>query len=353
MRINDERILFNKRHERRLTIPSIHFLPTMTSNSPSPNHQDQQLQQAAQYIQECDFLLIATGAGFSADSNLPTYADVARNPIYEQQGIDYSDLCRQSCPLPLFYGFWGSCFNAYQTATPHPGYDVLKQWCCDSQKPRDYYVYSSNVDGHFRRKGFPKEKIHELHGAIDTWYPIDENGKIRGGSPIHLDPQYRFPVNQRLELSPETIFQDLLPTQTSNTKTKFRPKVLMFDDGWDVHEAMGLKQSSDRYQAWEEQMETQMQENDHRKLVVLELGCGTRVPSVRRECQDVIADTAQRVKTTTTTSHPERIVHIRINPQEFQIPNPPEGTIAIGIPGTALSSLQAMDLFMTSGGSES
>ena len=41
------------------------------------------IEQAAKQIADADFLLIATGAGFSADSGLPTYTDVARNPIYE------------------------------------------------------------------------------------------------------------------------------------------------------------------------------------------------------------------------------------------------------------------------------
>ena len=45
------------------------------------------------------------------------------------------------------YGFWGSCFNLYRETAPHRGYSILKGWC-DSKK--SWYVYTSNVDGHFR-----------------------------------------------------------------------------------------------------------------------------------------------------------------------------------------------------------
>ena len=91
------------------------------------------LDKAAQLIQTADILLIATGAGFSADSGLPTYADVAKNPIYESLGIEYGDLCRVECLQQnprLFYGFWGTCFNLYQRQVqPHEGYSILKSWC--------------------------------------------------------------------------------------------------------------------------------------------------------------------------------------------------------------------------------
>ena len=105
---------------------------------------------------------------------------------------------------------------------------------------------------------------------------------------------------------------------------------------------MGLAESSDRYQAWEEQMELHMEQHPTKTLVVLEIGCGTRVPSVRRECQDVVADTANRVK----ECNPDRIVHIRINPEDHEIEATPEGTTSIGIQGTALTTLQAIERCM-------
>ena len=106
---------------------------------------------------------------------------------------------------------------------------------------------------------------------------------------------------------------------------------------------MDLSKSSDQYQKWEEQMEVSMENNANLKLAVLEIGCGTRVPSVRKECQDVVADTCNRANDTT---NPERFVHIRINPDEYEIEKNP-GTTAIGIQGTALATLQAIDGYVT------
>lgn len=311
----------------------------------------EQLEEAAKRIGDCDFLLIATGAGFSADSGLPTYADVADNAVYQEKGVDYGDLCRVSCLKTnpaLFYGFWGSCFNAYQEAVPHLGYGILKKWC---QSKQDYYIYTSNVDGHFRQKGFPTNRIHEMHGSIDTWWKLRLLQGNMDSCAIEalkrMDKSYRFPVNDQLEIPPRVLRNSLLATTKTDVSNKnddkllFRPQVLLFDDGLEVHKAMGLAESSDRYQEWEAAVEMKMEKNPLAKLVVLEIGCGTRVPSVRRECEDVVADTAKRVQNL------ERVVHIRINPDEYEIENRAEGTTAFGIQGSALQSLLAMDGFLS------
>ena len=61
------------------------------------------------------------------------------------------------------------------------------------------------------------------------------------------------------------------------------------------------------YQTWEEAMEVAVSEDaSSRALAVIEIGCGERVPSVRRECEDVVRDTIARGG---------RAVLIRINPE--------------------------------------
>ena len=44
---------------------------------------------AARAIAAADFVLVAAGAGFSADSGLPVYADVACSPLWKALGSDY------------------------------------------------------------------------------------------------------------------------------------------------------------------------------------------------------------------------------------------------------------------------
>lgn len=352
------------------------------------------LQAAAKAIANCDFLLIATGAGMSADSGLPTYSQVAQNQMYQQQGIDYADLCRIQCCRErpsLFYGFWGSCFNLYQETSPHEGYKILKQWCDrkeeslkmqqqyqgeQGQNEREekqvarYYHYTSNVDGYLRRVGIPHDRIHEMHGTVKTWMEMDNVDKTNPAPPtlppspspvfIELAPSLRFPVDtQTLELSFESVIKTVLDGQEKNNYNVehysdfwFRPKVLMFDDDLEAHHTMGLQDSSDQYQVWEEQMEQYMGESSSMAtLVVLEIGCGIRVPSVRQECHDVILDTARRCQ---QGKKGKRCFHIRINLDDHDFDDDGKRDISdnpllvgmidtISIRGSALSTLQAID----------
>lgn len=55
---------------------------------------DEACKAAAAAIQQCDILILNTGAGFSADSGLKVYADVAKVPAWADAKITYSDLCQ-------------------------------------------------------------------------------------------------------------------------------------------------------------------------------------------------------------------------------------------------------------------
>ena len=141
---------------------------------------DENLLKAAKAIVEAEIFVICIGAGMSADSGLAVYKDVANLPVYNEMGIDYADICT---PMwldddpELFYGFWGMCFNDYRDAVPHEGYHILRRICetrfnKDSDGARyfdgdtaPYFIYSSNVDEHCLKAGFPKENVHEIHGS--------------------------------------------------------------------------------------------------------------------------------------------------------------------------------------------
>ncbi len=102
-------------------------------------------------------LLIAAGAGFSADSGLPVYDSIAKDPLYASAGITYSDLCEPLMMVEnpeLFFGFWGSCCNTYRSAPLHAGYVLLNRWAEEAQLRlpanaalQPCWVYTSNVDG--------------------------------------------------------------------------------------------------------------------------------------------------------------------------------------------------------------
>merc|ERR1712232_194940 len=87
--------------------------------------------EAARYISEADVFLLCTGAGFSADSGLAIYADVAKVEAYVARDLKYHDICQPlwlSSEPALFWGFWGQCFNDYRSTAPHDGYEILNRW---------------------------------------------------------------------------------------------------------------------------------------------------------------------------------------------------------------------------------
>lgn len=92
---------------------------------------EEQCEQATEALAQSNVLLLVTGAGWSADSNLAVYGDIAKVPAYQQNGWSYADVSHpslvQSDP-ELFYGFWAQSFNDYRKTRPHDGYDIVTKW---------------------------------------------------------------------------------------------------------------------------------------------------------------------------------------------------------------------------------
>ena len=53
---------------------------------------DESCETAAEAILGADVLLLATGAGWSADSGLAVYRDIARIEAYAERDLDYRDM---------------------------------------------------------------------------------------------------------------------------------------------------------------------------------------------------------------------------------------------------------------------
>lgn len=54
----------------------------------------------------------------------------------------------------------------YRRINPHYGFDILRQMVKESWI-EDYFIVTSNVDGHFQKSGFLNEKIYEIHGSLN------------------------------------------------------------------------------------------------------------------------------------------------------------------------------------------
>jgi len=392
---------------------------------------------AAAAISGASFLLIAAGAGFSADAGLPVYADIARCEAYRQRGLEYDDVCRarwQAEDPALFFGFWGHCLNAYRRADPHEGYAILRHWCeraattraaaaaavaaatsaaegagacaaagataAAAAWPPSHYVYTSNVDGLFARAGFDAGALHELHGSVERWAELPWRGAggaaaamVQGegaeqqgaaaaavatectesaasaeqGAPAlalrRVPPGFVFSVDDETMLATPGAAAELaaaLPARPPLLRADgagLRPAVLMFGDGRDVHEALALGASGARYQAWEECVEAAVAGEGQpatavaappMRLVVLEIGCGMRVPSVRIECEDVLRDAAARAAAAierrgTGGGGGARVTMIRINPDHPACPADVQHGATISIRSNALPALQEID----------
>mmetsp|Transcript_11835 Transcript_11835/g.17393 ORF Transcript_11835/g.17393 Transcript_11835/m.17393 type:complete len:450 (-) Transcript_11835:307-1656(-) len=205
---------------------------------------------------EADVLILVTGAGFSADSGLAVYADVANVKAYEERNLTYQDICTpqwlHSDP-ELFYGFWGQCFNDYRKTQPHDGYSIIKQWrdaknsgrvaselraltedftkeveeksrrmmeegmtdfCLPSfpliTRPEPYdiegyagafFTFTSNVDAH-SFDVFQANEIREIHGNVELWQCSQPNC-CRGGERIFRAPLgHSFTVDTETMLAP-------------------------------------------------------------------------------------------------------------------------------------------------------
>ena len=67
--------------------------PTTEQQAELLEKQDELIERAATALANADVLLVATGAGWSADSGLAIYRDVANIEAYRKRGLTYHDLC--------------------------------------------------------------------------------------------------------------------------------------------------------------------------------------------------------------------------------------------------------------------
>ena len=129
------------------------------------------IEEAARVIREADALLISAGAGMGVDSGLPDFRGNEgfwkAYPPYRKLGASFVEMAnpRGFVSDPEFaWGFYGHRLNLYRETEPHDGFERLLE--IGSAKPGGYFVFTSNVDGQFRKAGFDEERIAECHGSI-------------------------------------------------------------------------------------------------------------------------------------------------------------------------------------------
>ena len=262
---------------------------------------------AAAAIRDAEVIVVGAGAGMGVDSGLPDFRGDQgfwkAYPPYERLGISFMDAANpehfKSDP-EFGWGFYGHRLALYRATAPHAGFGILRRWVMERRLP--FFVYTSNVDGHFQAAGFHPEAIVEIHGSIH-----------------HL---------QCSEQCTEDIWEnrESVEVDESNMRARnvllcprcgavARPNILMFGDlSWAPYRSFAQKSLFDAFLASQR----------GRRIVAIELGAGTSIPSVRRMSEGI----AQLPGATL----------VRVNPREADAP---EG--AISIEAGALAGLQAID----------
>jgi NAD-dependent SIR2 family protein deacetylase len=269
---------------------------------------ERSLDRAAEIVAAADALVITAGAGIGVDSGLPDFRGTAgfwrAYPPISRLGLRFEEMANPGHFLrdpALAWGFYGHRLNLYRQVEPHRGFRVLRRW--GDVPPEGAFVFTSNVDGHFQRAGFPGARVVECHGSIlhlQCTRPCVHEIWSADGLQVEVD---------------ETTFraEDPLP-ECPGCGAVARPNVLMFGD-WNWISGRTAEQEA-RFRTWLEDLEG--------RLTVIEFGAGTAVPTVRLTSEHLARRPGARL--------------IRVNPREASVP---DGSIAL--PMTALDAIDALD----------
>jgi NAD-dependent SIR2 family protein deacetylase len=267
------------------------------------------IKRAASLIEQADALIVGAGAGMGVDSGLPDFRGKdgfwRAYPALRQAHIDFYKIASPDAfheSPKLAWGFYGHRLALYRETTPHHGYAILKRW--GEHLRHGVSVFTSNVDGQFQKAGFDPELIHECHGSIHHLQCLDACCKeIWPADDFHPD------VDERNGLLRNR------PPVCPHCGGLARPNVLMFGDGSWIDRRSGAQ--GDRQDAWLSKIE---------QPVVIELGAGTAIPTVRHFSQHVaqIFGVGGRL--------------IRVNPNECEVPN----RLDVSLPMGAAAGLAAI-----------
>ncbi|MBW6508934.1 MAG: NAD-dependent deacetylase [Desulfuromonadales bacterium] len=244
--------------------------------------------EAAQRIRNAEALVITTGAGMGVDSGLPDFRGNQgfwnAYPMYERLGLSFIQAANPEHfeQDPHFgWGFYGHRTNLYRNTVPHAGFHLIKAWGEQFNLPT--FIATSNVDGQFQKAGFTEDQILEVHGSIH-----------------HL--QCTTPCSRDIWLNQETFDIDEATMRSTSVplcpkcRRVARPNILMFGDYAWLHQRSATQ---------EEGFDQFLRQYQEKPLVVIEIGAGTTIPTIRNLSERL----GQRPDTSV----------FRINPREPQI----------------------------------
>ena len=305
--------------------------------------------QAAMKLQESNWLLLLAGAGMSADSGLATY---------ENAPTEYREMCdpaKLAKSPQLFQRFWCSFSQSYTATNPHAGYSILDKWCKGGRLPNlkrtssPWYVYTSNVDGHFKRFKSFVDSTCEIHGNANEYRCACGIGFAGSRRRLgwekwndNIHPSAR--CGDDVVRMDSGVLDDLIKSKNvslcKHCGAPMRPNVLMFHDT-DENVLRPINRHRELYQKWESIVEDDVA-NENSKLVILEIGCGPNVPAVRQESEEVLVDCTDKLKSHQSSGS---ACLIRVNPKDADIDLQIDYE-CISLHDTASSALDKIDFLL-------
>ena len=274
-----------------------------------------EIAQAAKWIREAEVFVVAAGAGMGVDSGLPDFRGNEgfwkAYPPMREAGLSFIDMANGYSFLDnpsRAWGFYGHRLNLYRNTEPHEGFHAILRMI----GKRPSFVYTSNVDGAFQKAGF--QRIYEIHGSIH-WLQCSSPKCYSVMHGAHMDGLWRAD-DHHVKVDPKTFLAtDQLPL-CPKCGAVARPNILMFGDPAWIHVRADHQRQG--YHQWRFATKG-------KKTVVLEMGAGTAIPSVRAQSNGLCAQGAKLV---------------RINPREFYLPVEGE---SVAIPMGAKDALLAIE----------
>ncbi|HEY2203227.1 MAG TPA: Sir2 family NAD-dependent protein deacetylase [Pseudonocardia sp.] len=203
------------------------------------------------------------------DSGLPDFRGTEgfwrAYPPYRPLGLAFEELADPAhfADDPgLAWGFYGHRLGLYRRTVPHAGFAVLRRWAAD----RPARVFTSNVDGQFQRAGFDPAVVTECHGSIHHLQCV-------AGCADAI-----WPAEDEVRIDPESMRAVPPLPSCPRCGALARPNILMFGDwSWLPGRTEAI---AAEHTAWLRELRTRGD-----RLVVVELGAGTAVPTVRRHSE--------------------------------------------------------------------
>lgn len=226
------------------------------------------ISKAREALASADKLLIVAGAGMSVDSGLPDFRGNAgfweHYPALASGKLHFEDIANPASfkhQPRLAWGFYEHRRHLYRQAEPHAGYRWLLEY--SQSMTEEAFVFTTNVDGHFLKAGFRDDQVYEVHGSIHHWQCIDDCSED-----LWAAPQRLLPIN-----TSTCQLEGDLPRCPTCARVA-RPNILMFSDSsW--QERRSQRQATN-YEKWL---------NMPGKLVIIEIGAGTDIPTCRWESE--------------------------------------------------------------------